>query len=266
MRDGAAVADVRHSRWSREVLVDPVTGAALATGAADFLGGVFTNRANAREASKNRRFQERMSSTAAQRAVKDYQAAGLNPALAYDRPASSPGGSQAQMENPVGKAISSGMAARQLKAQLDMNQVQMENVAAQTGKTKIEGANAALQGDLLAQQKLLNANELAFRTAIQPHQTRAAALANLQSQFGLSKAEAESQYYKMMGPMSMAIDQLSGPVGGALGGAFSMMSAAKAARAVLGSRRTVQTFNRKGQLTGTQRIVEKRGSYTPTPR
>lgn len=201
--------------------MDPVTGAALATGAADFLGGVFTNRANAREASKNRRFQERMSSTAAQRAVKDFQAAGLNPALAYDRPASSPGGSMAQMDNPVGKAASSAMAVRQLKAQLDMNQVQMDNIAAQTGKTKVEGANAMLQGDLLAQQKLLNANELAFRTAIQPHQTRAAALANLQSQFGLSKAQAESQYYKLMGPSGAAIDRLSGPLQGVGGLAVS---------------------------------------------
>lgn len=199
-------------------MMDPLTGAALATGAADFLGGVWANHTNQREGRANRQFQERMSSTAAQRAVADYRAAGLNPALAYDRPASSPGGSMAQVENPVGKAISTGLSARAARQHVDMNQVAMEKMAAERNKTQIEGANAILQGDLLSQDKLLKANELAFRTAIQPHQTRAAAIANLSAQFGLSKAEAESAYYKFMGAAGPAVDHLSGPVAGAAAG------------------------------------------------
>lgn len=199
--------------------IDPFVGAALATGAADFLGGVLTNRGNAREAAKNRRFQERMSSTAAQRAVKDYQAAGLNPALAYDRPASSPGGSQAQLENPVSKAVSSGLSAAMARNQNEVIRQQAQNLQAQTAKTTVEGANALVQGDLMRQEQLLKGQELAFRTAIQPHQTRAAALANLQSELGLSKAEAESAYYKMMGVSAPIIDNLAGPVGGIVGGA-----------------------------------------------
>lgn len=197
-------------------------GPALATGAADFLGGLWANKANVREAQKNRDFQERMSSTAAQRAVKDYAAAGLNPALAYDRPASSPGGSQAQVDNPVGKAISSGLSAKMAEAQLQMNQVQMENVAAQTAKTSIEGANAIIAGDLLSQDKLLKGQELAFRTAIQPHQVRAAAIANMMGEYGLTKAEAEQKYYRMMGAGAFAIDNLAGPVGGLVGGAVGL--------------------------------------------
>lgn len=199
--------------------MDPWSMSAIATGAADFIGGLVTNSGNAKQARENRKFQERMSSTAAQRAVKDYEAAGLNPALAYDRPSSSPGGSQATLENPVGKAASSAMAVRELKSRIDLNQQQAENLAANTGKAKAEGANAQIMGDILGQDRLLKGQELAFRTAIQPHQTRAAALANMQTQYGLSKAQAESQYYKMMGVAAPMIDHLSGPVMGAAGGA-----------------------------------------------
>lgn len=246
--------------------MDPLVGAALATGAADFLGGVWTNRANSREGRLNRQFQERMSSTAAQRAVADYRAAGLNPALAYDRPASSPGGSVAQMENPVGKAVSSGIGAAMAKGQLQSMQVQNEKTAAETAKTKIEGANALLQGDLLGQDKLLKSNELAFRTAIQPHQTRAAALANMQTQFGLSKAEAESLYYKFMGAAGPAIDNLTGPVAGLVGGAAGAAALLRRGGMAGSSAKGIQSLFRapKARRTGDwERLKSRTGDERP---
>lgn len=103
-----------------------------------------TNKANARMAREQMGFQERMSSTAAQRAVKDYLAAGLNPALAYERGASSPGGATATMGDTLGAGISNARSAMTQRAELAIRRQELANLQTTQGKLDAEtrAANA----------------------------------------------------------------------------------------------------------------------------
>lgn len=122
--------------------------------ASTIIGGLFgaggqaaANSANTRLAREQMRFQERMSSTAAQRSVADYRAAGLNPALAYENTASSPGGASAVIGN-VGDAASRGASAglssardvSMFKKQMELLEAQIEGAKATAAKTHTENA------------------------------------------------------------------------------------------------------------------------------
>lgn len=79
--------------------------ASAALGAAGGIGGsIAQGEYNKAEAQRNRDWQERMSNTAMQRAVKDYEAAGLSPAMMFasggGNSASTPSGSAAQISKP----------------------------------------------------------------------------------------------------------------------------------------------------------------------
>lgn len=91
--------------------MDPITGLAIGSaifgGLSSAFGQQSANRQNLRIAREQMAFQERMSSTAYQRAMADMRQAGLNPMLAYSQGgASSPGGASATMQNVLQEAPS----------------------------------------------------------------------------------------------------------------------------------------------------------------
>lgn len=107
-------------------------GGSLISGLLGSSGIRSQNAANAKQAQLNREFQERMSSTAHQRAVADLRAAGLNPILSATKGgASTPSGAQAQMQNELEPLANSAKQAALLTAQI-------AQVRAQTDKTRAE--------------------------------------------------------------------------------------------------------------------------------
>lgn len=119
----------------RSVVMDPISiGLGVGSLAAGFFGQRDADKRSAssarqamefesKEAQINRDFQERMSSSAYQRAVADLKLANLNPMLAFGHPASTPGGSAAsgkvsEFHDALGKGVSSARDSIRLKKEL----------------------------------------------------------------------------------------------------------------------------------------------------
>lgn len=166
-----------------------ITGGAIVGGA--LLGGLFgskntksTNAQNVALQREQQAWEERMSSTAIQRRVKDLQDAGLNPMLAYQSEASTPSVSAARVETPpsaIGEAGKAVGTASQVAMQKQAIAANIENTDADTIKKRNE---SYLTAELAKKAK--------FETVVAANSASNVALTNSQLSANINKTQQET--------------------------------------------------------------------------
>lgn len=224
----------------------------LGVGVASTAGQWQANQNNMAIARAQMAFQERMSNTAVQRRMADLRAAGLNPALAYQSEATSPGGASTQVQDAIGPGVHNAMRAREVRANL-------RNAALEAARREKENKILDITGRIAEHDEAIRGwavrdaeRQFKLNSILQPYQLRMQAADTLLTEYMLPGAAAEAKWRARIGELGPAARDIGGAIGSVLG------SASSAAR-ILGARR-MMTPRQLGETSTTS--FYKGGSQT----
>lgn len=176
------------------------------TGLASVGGTIAANQGSRRAADRAMRFSERMSSTQAQRSVADYLAAGLNPALAYDRTAASPSGVVAGVSDVAEKGVASALAAKRMKAEIELLEQQAFKASAEGQSAAVDATlkSTSVTGepsyrDVVIGGRRDQLREYSAKAALQPHELSLAATKALLERLLVPGARAQADLDRALG-------------------------------------------------------------------